>query len=217
MENPNNDEAVEYSDLDIFKNIWFSPREIFSYITKNEDDSFTYILLFLVGVNRGFSQAIIKNSGDHLPLLAIVLIAIIVGGIFGWISYYIFSALLSWTGEWLGGKGNTKSIIRMIAYAMIPSVLSILLLIPQLSIAGNGLFQSSFNIFNLDLFSLYIYYTSFIISAALGIWSFVLYVIGLSEIQQFSLWKAIANMVIATLVIIVPIMILVLVWYLLKN
>ncbi len=217
MENPKVDEVVEYSDIEIFKNIWFSPREIFSYITKNEYDSFTYILLFLVGINRGFSQAILKNSGDNLPLLAIVLISIIIGGLFGWISYYIFAALLSWTGEWLGGKGDTKSILRMLAYAMIPSILSLLLLIPQLSIAGEGLFQSKFDIFSLDLFSIYIYYISFFISTTLGIWSLVLYVIGLSEVQKFSVWKAIANVLIATLVIIVPIMLIILGWYLLKN
>lgn len=217
MDNPKVDEVVEYSDTEIFKNIWFSPREIFSYITKNENDSFTYILLFLVGINRGFSQAILKNSGDNLPLLAIVLISIIIGGLFGWISYYIFAALLSWTGEWLGGKGDTKSILRMLAYAMIPSILSLLLLIPQLSIAGEGLFQSNFDIFSLDLFSIYIYYISFFISTTLGIWSLVLYVIGLSEVQKFSVWKAIANILIATLVIIVPIMLIFLGWYLLKN
>jgi hypothetical protein len=31
-------------------------------------------------------------------------IAILFGGIFGWLFSYIYAAILSWTGEWINGK-----------------------------------------------------------------------------------------------------------------
>jgi hypothetical protein len=36
---------------------------------------------------------------------------------FGWISYYIYAALISWSGKWMNGKGNTQLILRILSYA----------------------------------------------------------------------------------------------------
>ena len=105
------------SDKDIFAKIWTSPRRVFKYLHERNYDKYVTILLVLSGISRAFDQAATKNFGDKMSIWAILGICIIVGGLFGWLTYYIYAALLSWTGKWLKGEGNTNSILRMISHA----------------------------------------------------------------------------------------------------
>ena len=139
-------EILILSDKDIFTKIWTSPRLVFKYLNDNKYDNYVYILLFLAGITRAFDKASLKDMGDNQSLLAVVLISIILGGLFGWITFYIYAALMSWTGEWLDGKGDAKSLLRIISYGMLPSIVALLLLIPQIALFGNEIFQSDIDL-----------------------------------------------------------------------
>lgn len=202
------EENLLLTDKDILTKIWSSPREVFKYLTENQYDKYLYVLLILAGISSAFERASTKNMGDSMPIAGILLICIVFGGLFGWIAYYLYAALLSWTGEWLNGKGNTNSILRVISYAMIPSIVSILLLIPQITIFGNEVFQSSFDIFSYGLLSIIIYFIIAILELTLGIWTIVILVIGISEVQKISIGKSIFNLILPALIIVVPIAII---------
>ena len=195
------------TDQDIFTKIWTQPKRIFKYINDKHYEKYLYILLFLEGVAKSFDRAISKNMGENNSLFFILLISIIFGGFLGWISYYIFAALLSWTGKWLDGKGGTFSIFRMMAYAMMPSVLSLAFLIPQIIVHGKNAFTSaeydSGNFF-VDIFSS----VFSLIGVVLSLFSLVLLVIGLSQVQKFSIGKAILNLLLPIAVILVPILLI---------
>jgi len=103
-------------------------------------------LFFLAGVSSAFDRASWKDFGDKMPLWGVIAVCVIFGGLLGWISFYIGAFFISWTGKLLKGAGNTMSIFRMGAYAMIPSVVALILLIPQMAVCGNGLFQSDWDI-----------------------------------------------------------------------
>jgi len=123
MEEINNIEITKEETLkesDILIKIWSKPREIFRYINDNSIDKFTITLLFLAGITRSFDRAVSNNYGDNLSLLVLVLLAVTLGGLLGWLSIYIYAALLNWTGGWLKSKGNTDAIVRMLAHALIP-------------------------------------------------------------------------------------------------
>ena len=209
----NKDESIILTEEEIFTQIWFSPRKVFKYIDENKFDKYVYILLFLAGIVRAFDRASIDNTGNNLSLLTIVLTCIILGGLLGWISFYIYAALLSWTGEWLNGRGSTKSLLRMLSYSMIPSVIALLFLIPQILLFGNEIFQSNLDINVNGMLSVLVYYSTSILEIALGIWTLVLLVIGISEVQKISIWNAILNMILPGIIIIVPIMIIILTIY----
>jgi hypothetical protein len=68
--------------------------------------------------------------------LTIIGISIAAGGLFGWISTYFYSGLISWTGKWLKGTADTSTILHVLAYAMIPSIISLIFLIPQFATYG---------------------------------------------------------------------------------
>ncbi|MDQ3190226.1 MAG: YIP1 family protein [Bacteroidota bacterium] len=202
------EEHFELSDREIFTKIWTSPRLVFKYLNDKNYDKFVFTLLILVGIAKTFDRASAKNMGDNMPLIAVLSICIIIGGLLGWISIYICAAVMSWTGKWLNGQGNTNSLVRMISYASIPSSLALIVLIPQIALFGNGMFQSDFNIHEEEMLSIIVFYFTFAIELILVIWTMVIFFIGTSEVQKFSIGKSILNMILSVLVISVPLILI---------
>jgi hypothetical protein len=197
------------SDQDIFTKIWTEPRRIFKFINDTQYEKYLYILLIFAGIVRAFDRASAKDMGDHSSLLFIVFGCIVGGGMLGWVSYYIYSALLSWTGKWLNGVGNTSSIYRMMAYAMIPSILGLVFLFLQIAVFGNDYFRSNTDYLESSIEGSIVFWISFTMEMLLSFASLVLMVIGLSEVQKFSIGKAIANLLLPIAFIVVPIVLIV--------
>ena len=195
------------SDRDIFTKIWTSPKRVFKFINDTRYEKYFYVLLFFGGISRAFDRATSKDMGDNTSLLSIVLGAVILGGALGWISYYIYAALLSWTGKWLNGIGNTSSIYRMIGYAIFPSILSLIFLVPQMAVYGNDVFRD-IDYVSAGNFGNIIFWVSVIFQVLLSLTTVVFMAIGLSEVQKFSIGKAILNLILPIAIIIIPILLI---------
>jgi len=208
----NTNRSKNLTDKEIFSKIWTEPRRIFKFINDNHYDKFVKLLLVLAGISRAFDRASMKDMGDKMSIWGILSLSIILGGLLGWISYYIYAALLSWTGGWLDGKGDTTSILRILAYAMTPVIISLLLLIPQIGIYGNEIFKADGDITSAGLIPNILVYGSMILELILGIWTIVLCVIGVSEVQKLSIGKSILNLLLPILVFAVPITIIILIF-----
>jgi hypothetical protein len=207
MENPldGNKKQLYFTDKDIFTKIWTSPRKVFRFINDTQYDKYVKVLLVLAGISRAFDRASMKDMGDNMSLLSIIGFSVLVGGLLGWISYYIYAALVSWTGKWLKGQGNTSSILRILSYAMTPAIFSLIFLIPQIGIYGNEMFKSDGDIISAGLIANIFVYSSIIIELILGIWTMVLCIIGISEVQKISIGKSILNLFLPIIVILIPI------------
>lgn len=203
IENP-----ISLTEKEIFTEIWLEPRKVLRFINDHKYDKYVYILLIIAGISRAFDRAVSNHTGDKISLIGIVLLCVIMGGLLGWISYYIYAALISWTGKWVEGKGDTTSILRIIAYAMIPAIFSLALLVPQLAIYGNELFKSDGDIISGGLIANFIFYGSMLMEAVLGIYTIIFMVVGISEVQKFSNGKALLNLFMPILVIAIPIVLI---------
>lgn len=201
----------QFTDKQIFTKIWKSPRQVFKYINETKYDKYVYILLFFAGIARSFDRATMKDMGDNMSLWAIIGICVIGGGLLGWLGYYIYAALLSWTGKWLDGAGDTKSILRVIAYALTPSIIALVFLIPQIGIYGNEMFKADGDISSAGLIPNVLVYGSMVIELILGICTLVFFVIAISEVQKLSIGKSILNLLLPILIFAVPIILIALV------
>ncbi len=205
----NNNESLNLTDKDLFTKIWITPRQVFKYINDNHYDKYVTLLLILSGISRSFDRASLKNMGDKVSIWAILGLCIFVGGLLGWISYYIYAALVSWTGKWLKGQGDTSSILRIFSYAMIPSIIALLFLIPQIGIYGVEIFKEDGDISSAGWISNIFVYGSMFLEVVLGIWTLIFCVVGISEVQKLSIGKSILNLLLPVLVILGPILIIV--------
>ncbi len=202
-------EQYQYlTDKEIFSKIWFSPREVFKYIRYRNYDKYVTVLLILAGVSRAFDKAADKGMGDTMSLWGIIGLCVFVGGVVGWCISGIYAGLINWTGKWLKGQGDTKSILNVMAYAYIPSILSLILLVPELSIYGVEIFKTNGDIISAGISSNILFYGALIIEAILGVWTVVLLIIGVAETQQFSIGKAIVNLLLPILIIFLPLFLL---------
>lgn len=212
MEDNLNEQSEELilTDREIFTKIWTSPRRVFKYINDNQYDKYVTVLLIFSGISRAFDRASMRNMGDDLSLWGIIGICVVFGGLLGWLSYYFYAALVSWTGKWLNGQGNTTSILRILSYAMLPSIIALIFLVPQIGVYGVEIFKEEGDITSAGLLSNIFVYGSIFLEFVLGIWTIVFSVIGVSEVQKLTIGKSILNIILPVIVIAVPILILVL-------
>lgn len=194
-------EETVLTDKDIFTKIWTSPRMVFKSINDKRYNKFITVLMILVGILSALNRAMNMNMGDRMNLMSVLIVCVIGGGIFGFLYFYIFAALLSWTGKWLKGKGNTKSLLRMISYALIPSLVVLFLMIIRIVLFGNDEFKSNVDLFDNGILFTIITLFSILVEIGIGVWTLVILVIGTSEVQKLSIGKAILNLILPVIVI----------------
>jgi hypothetical protein len=195
------DEVQRFTDKEIFTKIWTFPRPVFKFINHFKYQKYLTVLLILAGIVNAFDRADISNIGKYDSIIVTIIASIVGGALFGWISFYIYSSLIRFTGKWINGKANTDSILRTLAYASIPSIAGLVLIIPKLLLRGSDLYENVLT------------YGFSITESILGVWTLVLSVIGISEVQQFSIGRAVANLILAVLVVAVPVVFIFLIFW----
>ena len=174
-----------------WKEVWLHPRSTIKAILKYDPKYMVLPLAALAGIAN--------NALDFEALDVIIggssfIGSVFVAAILGIVSLYISGFLLSLTGKWIGGKADALKLRATIAWASVPVVASLVLFIPL------------FFALNSELMG--IIALSGIVLTILGIWSLVLQVGMISEIQKFSIGKTILNIILAVIVILIPLLIL---------
>ena len=178
----------------LWLNIMRKPTGTFAYILRNDPSRNLTILFVLGGVASGVSrlleQDLIDRPFDYVQLV----ISITLGAALGWISYYLLAQFLSIAGDLLKGKASVKNYRTVVAWALVPNILSLILMIPQFMFYGAGsssyLWFTDNSLVNIPLFVLQI------LTLILNIWGFVILVKGVAFIQHFSIGKALWNILI---------------------
>jgi len=189
--------------LDILlKNFAVRPKETFSYLLKTSSSRYVNILFILGGVVRSIDSISNKEALENQRLFSVLLGAIVTGVIFGWIAFMLFSALIRWTGEWVQGRASFRKLRSVIAWSLLPSVCTLIIVLPQILFFGKAFLLSDWQSF--ELWELILILILFIIKLALGLWSIVLMVVGIAHAQGFSIWKAVLNMLLPVAVMALP-------------
>jgi len=199
----NKPDEIQLSDKEIFTRIWRSPRLVFKFINENNYTKFSTILLILGGITGALNSASTRNMGDIMPLWSVLIVCLIGGGVFGWLYFYIYASLLSWTGKWLKGTGNTKSLFKMISYALIPSLLVFFTFILRIALIGNEEFQRNMDVLDNEFLITALFSISLFVEIVTGIWTLAILVIGISEVQKLSIGKSIVNLILPGVLLII--------------
>ncbi len=192
--------------LSPFLSIWVKPRETIRNIVDTNPTKYVTVLAMLAGIRQALDRASSRNTGDSLPLVAILAVCIIVGPIGGIFSLYLSGALFRWTGSWLGGQASSEEVRAAIAWSSVPTIFILPLWIPELLIFGEELFTSSTPRIESNPLLAIILLGFALIEIVVGIWAFVVLLKSLGEVHRFSAWRAFGAVILGILVILVPIL-----------
>jgi hypothetical protein len=210
VENTENDNLEnDISENNLIWKIWYKPKQTLQYVLRYCPDKYLYIIFILAGVSRAIDRASTQSMGDNQSTIFILIIAIIAGGLFGWISYYFYSWLMKVSGKWMDGKATFDEYRTVVAWSLIPTVSSLVLLVPELMIFGDDLFRSEMSDPTVAKGIIMICFG--LLEMSLGIWTLVILVKGVSLIQNFGTGKAILNVFMPVFILLIPILLIVLV------
>jgi Yip1 domain len=198
------DDEILLTENELLYSIWTKPTLTLKYIFKYCPKKYFPLLLIVDGVVNALNRNYRHFFGHNTYSVFLLVTAIFFGGLFGWLLSYIYAAVLSWTGGWIKGKAYTDQFITIISWATVPSISSIILLIPKILTFGDGPFILDIHeqsILQVVIF-VFIQLTDFLLT----IWSLVILIKGIALIQNFSIKKAVLNFILSFLVVIVPIL-----------
>ena len=194
------DTTAEISAPNPWISIWTEPRATIRYLVSTDPGRSVVALAVLGGIAQSLSQAIDQGLGEELSIPMILLFAAGFGSIAGLLALYLGSYLVQWTGRWIGGEGSLPKIRTALGWANVPMVVHLgftFLLIPVL---GQVLFLTEESkVQSLGAGGAMAFLLYGLAAMVLGIWSFVILLKGLGEVQGFSAWKAWGNLVLALL------------------
>ncbi len=146
--------------------------------------------------------------GTAIGTFAILILAAVVGPIYGYINFCVWSWFVAWVGKLFKGQGQFSSIRAAYAWSCVPIALNVPLWLLMVVIFGHQLFLNLPDAHLMDAGKVFLLFVILIAKVVLAIWSLVIYVNGLAEVQKFSVLKAILNIIVAMIIVAVVLFIL---------
>lgn len=176
--------------------IWTEPRKTIRSIV-GTDPKFGFILLCIIyGLPLALNLAQNMDLSTALPMWAIIIAALVVCPFLGMIGISISSWLIQVTGRWIGGKANFLSVRAVVAWSNAPNIVSILVWCVLIGMFGMQIFNKSFSEGHFVGVQAGTLFLVMLVETIVSIWGFVILLVGLSEVQGFSVWRAFANVII---------------------
>ena len=182
--------------------IWTQPRQTIRQIIHTNPSLQFFPLCIVYGFPILMHIARYFALSTAMPTWSILLLSIILSPIAGFIGISFWSILLMWTGRWVGGKSNYLHIRASVSWANVPNIVNGAIWLLLGLIVGSELFLPGITggiSMNMAKFILILS----IIQLIAMIWGLVILIITLAEVQRFSIWKAIANIIIPCVILLV--------------
>lgn len=196
--------------LNPWLSIWTKPRATIQQIVDTDPERFVLVLAAVAGFVKVLDRASMKHLGDRFEWPMIIAIAAVIGPIGGIISLYLGGFFLRWTGQWIGGKASSQQIRTVLAWSSVPIIWTLLLWIPKIALFGQEQFTTKTPKIDSHPALAFIFFGFAAVEIIVGIWATIVFLKCLGQVQGFSAWRALGNMLLSTLVIVIPILLILL-------
>jgi len=183
--------------------MWISPRETISAIVKRDPKYRFFWLSALYGLTLMFNIAQSFSLAERFSMVGVLLIAAVLSVFVGMIGISIGSLLVFWVGRWIGGKSSYDNIRAAVAWSNVTNVVNVFVWAILLGVFGNEVFLSGFSQKVFIGYESAVVFLVFLVQAVVAVWSFLILVKGISEVQGFSSWKALLNIVIPFVMVVI--------------
>ncbi|NGX47716.1 MAG: hypothetical protein K1000chlam3_01098 [Chlamydiae bacterium] len=176
--------------------IWIKPRETLKKVVRFNPKYRFVILSFIYGLPMLLHMAQNLSVGEQFNIVGIVIVALVLATFVGMLGLTIASALVYWTGKWIGGKANYFPVRAAVSWSNVPNIIAIIVWAILIYNFRDHIFLSEFDEMNFVGGQMTLITGALVVQAAIAIWSFIILVKGLGEVQGFSAWKGVLNVLI---------------------
>jgi hypothetical protein len=148
-----------------------------------------YLLAAAQGIGNFLALYRHEGAGAHSSVEEILAKSFGYGAFAGVVSVYLMAVIYGRLGTRAGGKSTTNQVIHVLAYGGVPMAASLVIWVLTALLAGEAAFVETPRA-DLEDFLALLLHVQFISYVLLLIWSIVLQVMGLSEIQGLTTRKA---------------------------
>lgn len=182
--------------------IWLRPRETIRLIVDTDPSHKLYLLCALYGFPMAMSFAQSFSLANLFSMWVTLLAALILCPFLGFAGISISTWLLHFTGRWIGGHGSFQSIRAAVAWSNVPNIVTVITWVLLLALFGNNVFCREFSEMTFVGYQAGLIFLIFLVQSIISIWGFILLLHTLGEVQGFSAWRALLNVIIPFVILV---------------
>jgi hypothetical protein len=177
--------------------IWTEPRATIRQIVVENPNRSLWFLATIYGFCSLLNLFQSMALGSTLSSLGILALALIFAPFWGYINFTIWSLLVSFVGKLFKGQGRFNQIRAAYSWSCVPLVINVPLWLLMVTMFGHQLFLNYSDAHLLTNIEVGILFAILITKVVLAVWSLVIYLNALAEVQMFSVLRAILNVIVA--------------------
>jgi hypothetical protein len=182
--------------------IWLRPRETIRSIVDTNPAYNLYLLCALYGFPMAMSFAQNFSLTSLFPLWVTLLAALILCPFLGFVGISISTWLLHFTGKWIGGSGNFQTIRAAVAWSNVPNIVTVVTWLLLVGVFKDKVFCREFSEMSFVGYQAGVIFLIFLVQSIISIWGFILLLHSLGEVQGFSAWRALLNVIIPFVILV---------------
>lgn len=176
--------------------IWTQPRAtIQSLIVKDPGYGFKR-LSWIYGFTTALSFSKMHSLITLYPLWAVLLGSLLLGIVIGLLFITITAYILQWCGRLIGGNASFKQVRCVVAWSNVPVLINVLTWLLLICVFKEQAFYADFPAEVAWTNKTGLFLLAILANSIAAIWSFVILLQGLREVQGFSIWKGLLNIII---------------------
>lgn len=197
--------------------IWIRPKATIRRIIQENPNRSLWLLSAIYGFVSLLNDAQALALGLKFSALAIFLIAVILSPLWGYAFLSFWSLVVYWTGKWFKGIGHFQTIRAAYAWSCVPVIINVLSWLVLAAFFRSRLFLINSGNSEISEALVYFLFFIFILRLIVAVWSLVIYLNALAEVQKYSVLKAIFNVIVTSLLMIPVFALISFIWELAKH
>jgi hypothetical protein len=169
--------------------VWLRPRRVFRELASRPITGTDYLLGAAQGIVGWLALSRAQNAGATSGIAEIFGKALVIGSIAGIANLFLMGAIYARLGSRAGNKSARAHVIHVLAYGGVPMVASLVVWVFSALLTGEAAFEQAPHP-DVEGFVALLLHVQFSAYVLLTIWSVVIQVMGLSEVQGLATRKA---------------------------
>ncbi len=178
-----------------WRSVWLEPRKTIRSIVRTDAKLYFWLLSWIYAFPILLHMAQNFSLGEVYSMALIVALAALAAPFVGWAFLSLFAVMLLWTGRWIGAQSNYLALRAAVSWSNVPNAINIVVWALLAIQFGSVLFTQGFMQMDLEGSQLTLVAVIFFVQVVLAVWTFVILLNTVAEVQKFSVWKALLNVV----------------------